>query len=355
MRKRSLLLAGAAALTSASILLFTATRGAPAASQSPSAEPAARAHVTSTEAPRLGGPIAKGSVTELLGGATDAQSAHTALVAALQRDPAGTLAALEAFLRDADPQSDLARTAVAALVAVGAPEMQASLVALVDARVADTDFVKLVVPTLGFLAAPTRETEAAVRNLTTDSAPEATRHTAHLTLGTMASRVDGQRATAIVEDYAARLAKAPTSDERRRWLSVLGNAGTPEAAAAVETQLRESDPDVRSRAVAALRRVESPAVDTQLTRALDDRDPRVRASAAWSLSYRNPTTDTLHTMIAKLAGETNADAAQALLDAIWMRRLADRDVVLAAVRAAAIGHSAESVRKRAQAMLDGNA
>jgi HEAT repeat protein len=351
MRKRSLLLAGAAALTTASILLFTATRGMPAESQARSAASAAGAHVAPTATPTLAG-SSSASLTELLAGATDQQSAHTALVAALQRDPVGTLAALEAFLRDADPQSDLARTAVAALVAVGTPEMQAALVELVDARITDTDFVKLVVPTLGFLAAPTRETEAAVRNLTTDQAPEATRHTAHLTLGTMASRVDGARATAIVEDYAARLAKAPTADERRRWLSVLGNAGTPEAAAAVETQLRESDPLVRSRAVAALRRVESPEADAKLTRALDDSDPRVRASAAWSLSYRNPTSDTLRAMIAKLAGETNADAAQALLDAIWMRRLADRDTVIAAVQAAATGHPAESVRERARKMLE---
>lgn len=285
----------------------------------------------------------------------DPQAAHEALLEALRRDPAGTLAVLESFLADADPRQEATRTVVGALVAAGTPEIQEALVQLVDARVDDTAFVKLVVPTLGFLAKPTVATERAVRALTEDSAPEATRINAHLTLGVMASRFGGgdvPRGTAIVEDYAARLAAAKTDDERRRWLSVLGNAGTPEAAAAIEAQLATPDPILRGRALEALRRVASPDADARLVHALDDGDARVRGSAAWSLSYRQATPETLHVLLGKLAGERDEKVATALLDVVWPRRATDPEAVIATVRSVADGHASAAVRNRARSLLD---
>ncbi len=299
------------------------------------------------------------ALDRLLGGLQDSgadpQAMHEALLEALKRDPVGTLAALESFLADADPQQQATRTVVGALVAAGTPAMQAALVQLVDARVDDAAFVKLVVPTLGFLAKPTAATELAVRSLADDSAPEATRMNAHLTLGVMASRfTDGDvpRGSAIVDDYAARLATATTDDERRRWLSVLGNAGTPGAAAAIEAQLDTTDPVLRSQALEALRRVSSPAVDARLVHALDDGDARVRSSAAWSLSYREATPETLRTLLGKLAGEPDAKVATMLLDVVWPRRASDPAAVLATVQSVADGHASPEVRKRARSLLD---
>lgn len=288
-------------------------------------------------------------------GSVDPQAAHEALLEALERDPAGTLAVLQDFLADADPRQQATRTVVGALVAVGTPEMQDALVRLVDGRIDDAGFVKLVVPTLGFLARPTVATEEAVRVLSTDAAPEATRMNAHLTLGVMASRFshgDAPRGTAIVERYAAQLATAKTDDERRRWLSVLGNAGTPEAAAAIEAQLDTADPILRGRALEALRRVVAPEADQRLVHALDDRDARVRNSAAWSLSYRQATPETLHVLLGKLAKESDEKVATMLLDVVWPRRATDPAAVLATVQSVAEGHPSLAVRKRARGLLD---
>jgi hypothetical protein len=346
MRTRSIVLGVAAALIAGTVAMATSH----SSDRSPpiTADRTARVVAPARRTPDV-------TVARLMGDSVDPQAAHEALLAALQRDPIGTLAELEAFLADADPQDPATRTVVGALVAAGTPEIQAALVQLVDARVDDVAFVKLVVPTLGFLAKPTVATERAVRALTEDTAPEATRINAHLTLGVMASRFGGgdvPRGTAIVEDYAARLAAAKTDDERRRWLSVLGNAGTPEAAAAIEAQLDTTDPVLRSRALEALRRVASPDADARLVHALDDGDPGVRGSAAWSLSYRQATPETLHALLGKLAGERDEKVAVALLDVVWPRRAADPAAVIATVRSVADGHVSAAVRNRARSLLD---
>ncbi|MBA3458739.1 MAG: HEAT repeat domain-containing protein [Deltaproteobacteria bacterium] len=356
MRTRSIVLGVIATLIAGTVVIVvprdTASPGetAPAEASAPTAR---------ASAPREPTRVAQPALDRLLGGlderSVDPQAAHHALIEALQRDPAGTLSMLEAHLADADPKGQAARTIVGALVQVGTPEIQVALVQLVDARVDDTAFVKLVVPTLGFLAKPTVATEDAVRALTSDTAPEATRINAHLTLGVMASRFsdgDVPRGTAIVDGYAARLAEAKTVDERARWLSVLGNAGTPEAARAIEAQLATTDPVLRSQALEALRRVASPDADAQLVRALGDGDPRVRGSAAWSLSYRKATPETLRALLGKLARERDEKVATRLLEVVWPRRAADLDAVLTTVRSVASGHASPEVRRHAQTLLD---
>jgi hypothetical protein len=77
----------------------------------------------------------------------------------------------------------------------------------------------------------------------------------------------------------------------------------------------------------------------------------VRQSAAWSLSYRKVSPETMQTMMAKLASEPEASVATKLLDAIWARRASDRDRVVAAVEAVSRQHGTEAVRERAKQLL----
>ncbi|HEY5922302.1 MAG TPA: HEAT repeat domain-containing protein [Kofleriaceae bacterium] len=282
------------------------------------------------------------------------KDSFASLVNRLERDPASSLPELERFLRDADPKQATTRLAVAAMVQAGTAEVQRSLVAAIEQRANDADFLRLAVPTIGFLAEPTVATVAAVRALTTQPAPTRTQTIAHLALGNMASKLaitDAARSAALVSDYASRLASARTDDERMSWLSVLGNAGTPSAAAAIETQLDASDPTIRGRALSALRRVESPKVDATLTRALDDGDTGIRESAAWALTRRAASPKTMQVIAGKLATEQDDKVASSLLQVLWNGRAVERDLVVATMRSVAAGHASKAVRDRAQALL----
>jgi HEAT repeat protein len=133
---------------------------------------------------------------------------------------------------------------------------------------------------------------------------------------------------------------------------VLGNVHTPEAARVVTTQLGAEDPKVRSRAVEALRLAPTPGVDSMLTKALDDADPGVRASAAWSLGYRKPDADTMRAMTAKLNQEQDVAVVTKLLDVLWIRRASDRVAIVGAVERVAREHPSDKVRAYAQQLLD---
>lgn len=282
-----------------------------------------------------------------------AQDAHFTLVGALRDDPAAATAALEQYLATAGGRDTGARVAVGALVAVGAPPMQDALVRLVETRAGDADFVRLAMPSIGFLAQPTVRTETALRTLADTGEPGA-RATARLAVGIMAGKLavdEPARASAIVDGYAARLAEARTADERGAYLDALGNAATAGAGAAIATQLADPDPALRKRAALALRRVETGAAEAALLGTLVDTDERVRESAAWSLAYRAPSAGALRAMLDRLAHEPSDRVVSSLLDTVWARRATDRDAVAAAIRGLASGHRSESIRARAAALL----
>jgi hypothetical protein len=281
------------------------------------------------------------------------QEAYQSLVAALRSDPAATLAELERFLADADPSKLSTQIAIGALVAVGTPEMQRALVRLVEARATEDDFARGAIPVMAFLQSPTVETEQAIRAFTRDDRSEAMQSTSHLALGIMATHLaDDQtaRSSAIVADYAARLGSSETTADKKRWLQVLGNARTEAAGAAIERLLGDRDPAIRRTAVEALRL--APGADGKLVASLGDDDVAVRAAAAWSLSHRQATSSTVDAMLARLAGERDDTVVSALLSALWPRRQAAPDRVIAAVRQLAHHHPSTQIRERAQRLLD---
>jgi len=263
---------------------------------------------------------------------------------------------LEAMLATADRDKPLASLAVGALAAAGTADAQAALVRLVDRRKGDVAFLELLVPTMGFTTRPTPELEGALRRLASSDAPDEVRGMAHLALGTTVSRLqtdDPARARRIIDAYDAKLARAASSDELGTYLSVLGNAGTADAAKVVARYVGDERGEVRAEALRALRLVPTDEAQAQLTAALrGDDDGSVRASAARALSYRPPTAALAKAEAEALATERDGGVAKQLLENLWRaHEAAGGEAALAAITSAAASHPVAAVRDRARALL----
>lgn len=265
------------------------------------------------------------------------------------------LAELEAMLADADPAALFVQVSVGALAGAGTPESQASLVRLLAMRPDDPAFMKRVVPALGFAKHPTPELERAIRGLAEQGAGDVAR-LANLGMGVLAAHAataEPARAARIVAEYEAKLGGAGGDDEIRGHLSVLGNAGTADAARVVERYLASASPRVRSQAVEALRRVPTERAERSMLDLLGDEHARVRASAAWALGHRRPTARAVAAQASLLARETDERVAEALLRNLWAAVESDRSAVLAALADTARAHPLDAIRDQARGLLEG--
>jgi hypothetical protein len=254
-----------------------------------------------------------------------------------------------------DRRQPAVRIAVGALAGAGSAEAQAALLRVLDARVGDRAFLELLVPTMGFTMKPTPALEAGLARLADGSQPDAVREMAHLALGGIAARLqagDPDRAAQIVRGYDAKLTRAVSSEEIGTYLAALGNAGTAGAAEVVARYLHDERREVRSEAIEALRRVPTAAAEAELTRALrEDPDEKVRASAAWALSHRSPSTGSIEAEAAALFAEQDATVAKQLVENLWRARNTGGDTALTALARAAESHPVSAVRERARALL----
>jgi len=280
---------------------------------------------------------------------------YLALIAAFA-DPR-VLAAVEEMLVGADPTTAEARVAVGALTGAGTPEAQAVMLRLLAARGGDVDFMRLLIPTMGFAVNPGRELEDALRTTAGNHDQASVRTVASLALGAVAAHVatsDPARAHKIVDEYRGKLSVASDLAAIDDSLEVLGNAGTAEVVQAVAPYLHDTRARVRADALEALRRIPTPEVESILLGALrDDAEADVRAAAAWALSYRQPTPATLSTQAAVLAAERSENVARTLLENLWGGLSSDRATVLAAVRSAADSHALPKVQELARSLLAG--
>jgi hypothetical protein len=366
MRTR-LLIAAIAAAAAAAVVALLAGGDMPA--------PAARPSVATTTAgaalparpvalPTAGAESARdATLDDLLGGLATAggerlevsmKESYFALVEALRARPDLVLA-VEAMLATADREDPQARVALGALVGAGTAEAQAALGRLLDARRGDADFVKLLVPSVGFLEHPTPAIEQAVRTLAADDPRPQIRTMAGLSVGIMASHLDATdpaRARAIVADIDARLRAATTPADLGAQLTVLGNAGTADAGQVASRYLGDDRAAVRASALEALRRVTSPDAEAALLRALaTDPDPTVRASAAWAMGHRPATPANLRAQAAALLVETDERVARPLADNLWNGADADRRFAIATLDTVAARHALPSIRDAVRALL----
>ena len=307
-------------------------------------------------------PGAAAGLEELLGPLANAGGDHAledhmsdayfALVERIRAEPA-ILDAIEDALADADRDSPEARVMLGALIGAATPESQAVLLRLLDGRRDDRELLEVMIPSMGFIAKPTTELETALRTLAIEDERPELRVQANLSMGVLAAHVhttDPARADRIVDDYARRLTAATDPADARAQLAVLGNAATPRAAQAVEPYLRDQRPEVRAKAIEALRR--TPGSEPALLEALrGDDDARVRASAAWALSHRQPSPELVRAQADQLRRERDESVATRLLDNLWSSRDREHSAVVAAVQETSRAHALETIRQRATTLL----
>jgi len=217
-----------------------------------------------------------------------AAQAAVALQALIERSPE----ACTAIARDivaTGLRERAARTELSLLAGVGNAGAQRAIAAVVRGLGGATD-VHSVLPLLGQVEEPTRETADFLRAMRGDSsAPELAR-SATLTLGSLASHLaasDPAAADAIAQSFEEQLRGASSPSDTIDSLAALGNTRSPRILEDAQPYLQSDDTLVRRAAAAALG--QSP--DTEATTLLEqlstaDADPRVRAAAARALARR---------------------------------------------------------------------
>jgi HEAT repeat protein len=263
---------------------------------------------------------------------------------------------VEAMLATADVDKPLTRVAVGALAGAGTPVAQSAMARLVDARTKDRSFLDLLVPTMGFAAHPSVELEGALRRVAAKDERPAVRDMANLALGTAAANLqneDPARARAIVDSFGTKLARATTPAETHTYMEVLANTGSEQAGKILTRYLDDDSRDVRARAAEAMRLVPTKDAEERLGTLLrGDDDEKVRAGAAWALSYRQPSAELTRVEADALAVEQDAAVAKRLVDNLWMQReRGDTAQVTAAIEATAKSHPVAAVREQAQSYL----
>jgi HEAT repeat protein len=212
----------------------------------------------------------------------------------------------------------------------------------------------LLVPALATVEAPTAAAEQTLRDLARTGADEQIRSTAQLGLGIVARSLmadEPARARRILQDTLQDLEAATTPEARRQLLLVLGNIGADDTLAVITRHLRDEAAPVRAAAAAALRWLESPAVEDLLVKALmTDADDAVRLEAAQALAFRPMTDALLAAHRPALTGDASAAVRLALL-----RNVAQASRTSGAARAllAETAHSdpVAEVREEAERLL----
>ena len=179
-----------------------------------------------------------------------------------------------------------------AFTSVGSPEAQAALCEAIHAHLHDYPALALLVPSLGFAPSPTTSSVRLVRSLAFHATDQRIAQTAQLILGAMAHSLayfNKMRSNRILQTLIARLQHPASQEETRQFLLALGNAGAASTLPILKRYLRNPEPILRSTALFALRRIDSPLAGDLLDRALlSDSNADVRYQAAATIGDRPP-------------------------------------------------------------------
>ncbi|NBO38923.1 hypothetical protein EBU99_10115 [bacterium] len=195
-------------------------------------------------------------------------------------------AALQRFkeeLRAVDASDEAFPQLIAALGAVGSPEIQQTLIELVRERQQDWRAFSSIVPVLAGVENPTQETIDALVEFS--RFPDADfSSTASLALGGVVhtlSKTNPARGEQLLESYLRRIEQPHGNlEELKESLAVLGNAGLPATASAIISLTSHPRADVRAEATMALRFIRTPYVERRLLSILErDADVEVRMRA----------------------------------------------------------------------------
>ena len=251
--------------------------------------------------------LIEGRTTESLlenAGGTDAAAGER--LAALFRERPAAVSSAVALLRKNGP-----RTAITdALGAAASPEAVAALGGLArDASLdrklridAITAFVQVRRPALDAMRIP---------SALLDDPDGQVASAARLMSGALARAGREQHpeeSDRIDRALAARYRAAQTPAEKCGFLEGLGNSAGPEALAAIESALGDSQPEVRAAAARGLRLPPGAPIDALLSRTMmQDSDPAVRAAAIFASGFHHPIGPVIAEALLKAA---RSDAAE---------------------------------------------
>lgn len=260
------------------------------------------------------------------------------------------------MLKMADTRGVRMRMLLGALADVGHSQAQEAILSVIRARQDDWQAVQMLVPALSDNDEPSEKTEAFLWEtaLGSDSKNDQIASLALFTLGIVArnsAETQPERANKIVATLLKRLKSAGTTDQKRKLLLALGNAGLPRAYSDVVRFTTDSEAELRAAAAAALRFQQDGGVESILIRLLTaDPDPGVRIQAIQSLGFGPINRVRFEAVKQVVLTDKESDVRQAALELIWKARAAVPEA-LAVVRQVAENDARKELRKMASELL----
>jgi len=213
---------------------------------------------------------------------------------------------------------------VSALAGTETPEAQTGLREVIETVRDDSRLAASLIPNLSMVNHPTPETEEFLRKLVL-STDDDIRDSAKLGLGMVAGRLslqgDVSRSGAIVTLALGDLKNADNLEQQVLALKVLGNSGASQAFDTISGYLGDASPELRRQAANALRFIPGDQADAALIGTLSqDGDSAVRAQAAVSLGFRQPSITLLSVEERQFSIDPNMNVRKHLLRAINLAR-----------------------------------
>jgi hypothetical protein len=209
------------------------------------------------------------------------------------------------------------RLLIDAMSSIGNAQAQSALQSAIRVRAGDASALAILVPALAMVETPAPSAELTLLEVAGSSKHASIRAAAELGLGTMAHQLAGvapARSRRIAQAMADKLRTASSNEERRHLLFVLGNAGTHETLDVIMPFLKDSTPEVRAAAVAALRWIKAANIDELLCNALaNDAEAAVRVEAVTALGFRTMTSATFVVHRDAFAKDASSSVRVALL------------------------------------------
>jgi HEAT repeat protein len=237
---------------------------------------------------------------------------------------------LAKILEVADPRSKTMQVLATALSAVGHPEAQAALIAVLKFREDDFLAARVLVPALGLTQHPTEESEAALKSLIRRSQNEDIVTTAGLSLGIMASHLGQdapERQKQIVTEIQNDYENAATSQQKKFLLSVLGNAGSKEALPLIIRAIQSDDLSIQSEAVLALRFISGAEVDSLLLNLLiGAENNQIRKSAAFALGEHEASKQMSEKMRNTFFRQKSEEVRREIIKSVYQHRSVDLEI-----------------------------
>jgi HEAT repeat protein len=190
-------------------------------------------------------------------------------------------------------ESSKAEGIVAALSDSRSPAAQSEMNSLIKDPKVENHVKEHVLAHMGLHGEPSLETIGTLEDVALHSDDPQMRDQAILALGGVAKHADGREETRNAAERTTNRInsaydKAKTPEERSVILGAMGNAGAQSSLPAIETALKNDNPDVRADAVFSLRFIQGEHAERLIAGTLlGDPAPMVRRAAAETFGYRD--------------------------------------------------------------------